>query len=215
MSAARPQPGPDFLAHPKRVLTEAQFLKDVARHTLNILHDDGIYRHLRFQKPNDSDMYFDIVTYPGTLCYSGDMGSFVFARVNDMLTFFRGHHTQGELQVNPHYWAQKVEAVDRHSDITEYSPAKVRAAIDALLDSVEASPELRERVADEVLPHADDEFGMMSAIRDFDDEDQLFSDFYEGGGHTEYTGRFLWCCYALVWGIRRYDEARLAIIDNV
>ena len=28
----------------------------------------------------------------------------------------------------------------------------------------------------------------------------------------DYSFRFLWCCYALAWGVQKYDEARLSKI---
>jgi hypothetical protein len=35
-------------------------------------------------------MGFDIVTWPGSLCYTGDMGDFLFQRTADMIAFMRG-----------------------------------------------------------------------------------------------------------------------------
>ena len=32
-------------------VTEQSFLKDVREHRMTVLHDSGLYRHLRFQKP--------------------------------------------------------------------------------------------------------------------------------------------------------------------
>lgn len=68
-----------------------QFKRDVQEHALTILRDDGLYRHLRFKRPGTMTCYFDLVTWPGHLAYVGDMGDYVFTRVEDMLTFFRGH----------------------------------------------------------------------------------------------------------------------------
>ena len=47
-----------------------------------VLRDDGVYRHIRFKKPGTGCMHFDLVTWPGYLCYSGDMGCYVFCRLN-------------------------------------------------------------------------------------------------------------------------------------
>ncbi len=46
-------------------VTEQSFLKDVREHRMTVLHDSGIYRHLRFQKPGTVIGQFDIVTWPG------------------------------------------------------------------------------------------------------------------------------------------------------
>ena len=34
-----------------------------------------------------------------------------------------------------------------------------------------------------------------------------FVDFFDGGGTETYTARYLWCLYAIVWGIQQYDLA--------
>lgn len=50
--------------------TEQSFLNDVSLHTMTVIRDHGVHRHLRFGKPGSGDMYFDIVTYPHLLCWS-------------------------------------------------------------------------------------------------------------------------------------------------
>jgi len=47
---------------------------DLAEHVVTVLHSDGLYRHWRCQKPGTGMMGFDIVTWPGSLCFTGDMG---------------------------------------------------------------------------------------------------------------------------------------------
>jgi hypothetical protein len=49
------------------------FARNVANHIKNVLHDDGLYRHLRFARPDRSASWFDIVTWPGSLAVRGDM----------------------------------------------------------------------------------------------------------------------------------------------
>lgn len=44
-----------------------EFLTDVDAHTLTIALDSGVHRHLKFRKPGDSNHWFDIVTWPGSL----------------------------------------------------------------------------------------------------------------------------------------------------
>lgn len=97
----------------EREPTEATFRKDVAQHRMTVIHDHGVHRHLRFGKPGDSNLSFQITTWPGYLCYSGDMGCYVFFRVEDMFRFFRGE------RINPGYWAEKVQAEDREG-VKEY-----------------------------------------------------------------------------------------------
>jgi hypothetical protein len=42
-------------------------------------------------------------------------------------------------------------------------------------------------------------------IRNFDAFE--FSDFWEHD-LTEYTYHYIWCCYAIAWGIAEYDKAK-------
>ena len=68
---------------------DEQFLRDVAEHTMTVIREDGVSRHIRFAKPGTSCMHFDLITWPGYLCYTGDMGTYVFQRLTDMFEFFR------------------------------------------------------------------------------------------------------------------------------
>lgn len=210
-------------------LTEEQFLRDVAQHEMSILLDSGVHRHLRFSKPGNSDMYFEIVTYPGYLVYSGDMGSYVFERSRDMFDFFcsnRAYRKQrfgSQLSTNPWYWAEKLQAVSatRSSDtgVLEYNDDLARAYIkeqlvrwwrDDLRHDKAARKELREEV-DQLL------YGLTGCLaRDYD----LVNDFsceIDGRGFCfidvdtdawrEMTTQYLWCCYAIAWGIEQYEKA--------
>jgi hypothetical protein len=106
-----------------REVTEESFLKDVTRHELTIIRDDGIHRHLRMKIPGSGSMYFDIVTYPHFLVYSGDMGCYVFSRIDDMFEFFRsGLREEGKLLINEGYWSEKLEATDRPDGHKQYDP---------------------------------------------------------------------------------------------
>lgn len=187
--------------------TLESFLKDVSRHKLTVLHDDGVYRHLRFKKPESTDMYFDIVTWPWYLAYSGDMGCYVFSRITDMLQFFRDNGA-GPPRINLGYWHEKVEAQARHDGVKEYREEKFREQVNHWLDMSEATPEQRQAVELEVMCHADDgEARAMQAACDFEHDGFRLTDFWEADC-TDYTYRYIWCCYALVWGIRQYDAAK-------
>jgi hypothetical protein len=223
--------------------TEETFLKDVAKHEMAVLVDNGVYRHLRLKQPGSSNMWFDIVTWPGFLAYSGDMGSFVFSRLNDMFQFFRnGRATidgKEELYINLSYWGEKLEAVDRNgreSGHRVYSADRLRAHVEDSVktwieeyegqydDSEEETAsaktkfeaELREAIEEDIYRYLDDgEHDARTAVRDFSFKQEPkrfdrtpptyeFQDTWEWDC-DEYTFRFIWCCYALAWSIRRYD----------
>ena len=73
----------------KKELVEARFLGDIKDHTLQILRDEGVYRHIQVKSPGSYCYAFEVITWPGWLCYTGDMGSYTFQRLNDMFEFFR------------------------------------------------------------------------------------------------------------------------------
>lgn len=186
--------------------TEQRFLGDVAEHQITIVRNDGVDRLVRFSKPGTNCLAFDLVTWQGYLCYTGDMGTYVFRRMHDMFEFFRTKLTQtGGLYINPQYWEEKCVAVDRNSGITEYSADRFKAYISERLDDAGASPELRQAINDEVLSCANDgEQEARTAVDNFKHDEFELSDFWEVNLH-EYTYRFIWSCYALSWGVQKYD----------
>ena len=190
-----------------RLPDEASFLRDVAHHKMAVLRDDGLYRHVRFRVGTSWHMSFDVTTWPGYLTFTGDMGSFIFARIPDMFEFFRSPVPgSANLSINPGYWGEKIQAVDRNSGIEEYSPERFRKLIAEWLDDAEASSELRAAVDDEVLAYVDDgERDAVGAAIEFEFKGRRpFADFWEVDV-KDYTYRFMWCCYALAWAVRMYD----------
>ncbi|HCN87812.1 MAG TPA: hypothetical protein DIT28_01320 [Oxalobacteraceae bacterium] len=188
-----------------------------------VLLDSGVYRHLRFKQPGTGVAWFDVVTWPGFLAFAGDMGSFVFARVEDMFKFFRSdRRADGELRINPGYWGEKLEAVDTHTHHPghrEFSPQRFRGCIeeklaewiqDCGLSKADATG-LRGAIDREVLSTAwDGEHEARVAVNDFKCE--MSGNTFEFHDASEfdfedYTYRFIWCCYAIAWAVRKYDDA--------
>ena len=171
------------------------FPQDVADHVMTIKHDDGVHRCIRFGKPDTSDMSFTLTTWPGYLCFSGDMGTYVFHRLNDMFEFFRGHAP------NLGYWSEKVEAADRHGEIENFSADRFRAEAPEILDGLELSF-VKRTVAEAELGGFDGDLQDARALLD----DWGVSDTWEYR-FNEYTFRFQWCCHAIPWAIAIYDAA--------
>ncbi len=95
---------------------ETRFKKDVSEHQMNVIKNEGVYRHLTFQKPGTSVYYFEIITTPGLLTINGDMGTYVFSRLHDMFEFF------GDKQgINPSYWGEKLLAPVNTKNILQSS----------------------------------------------------------------------------------------------
>lgn len=91
----------------------ARFARETAGHEMKVLHDDGLYRHLRFRNPKGSAYGFDLITWPGVLHIRGDMAnSYTFSRMTDMFQFFR--LVPGtDRGINPQYWSQKLDCGPR------------------------------------------------------------------------------------------------------
>ena len=221
--------------------SEERFLRDVAKHEMTVIRDDGVHRHIRFKQPDSSNMFFDLVTWPGFLCYSGDMGTYVFQRTQDMFGFFRKN---GRLDgIDRRYWAEKIEAAD-NTGVTRHSHDEFMRQINDWVDQhaegdkpgddepeqlalwAEAYAELRAEVESEVLSADSNEVRCFDAANDFThaghawkafhgpDAKFEFTEFWEVDT-KEYTPRFLWCCYALAWGIEQYDAAKRLAAEAV
>ena len=186
---------------------KVNFLKDVKDHKMSILRDDGLYRHLKFSRNNSSVYQFHLITWPGHLTITGDMGSNIFSRVSDMFTFFR----EKDLSINPGYWHEKLEVGKSEAcpfsvDMFKYKvECMVRDALE-LEDAAELPKDLPYDL-DEILD-ASDEWECIEALRNYDSNDVVdLSDWWECR-FTDYTYHYIWQCYAIVYGINEYDKIK-------
>lgn len=210
-----------------------RFKKDIAEHRMTVVRDDGLYRHLRFRRPGTGCYGFDIVTWPGYLAISGDMGESMFTRLDDMFEFFRQtperHDNAGGLYINCGYWREK--CVANGGAAKEFSKdllnAYVRDAFDEFVKGQgydeETWPawasELWAEIKSDVIDSVDDVPSVQTAIeamRDFEPDDERykrfrFHDAWEAASSLEdYTFHFLWRLYAISHAIRAYDAAKAA-----
>ncbi|GHH58103.1 hypothetical protein [Streptomyces candidus] len=193
----------------------ARFARDTADHRMTVLHDDGLYRHLRFAPLDNSLYWWDLLTWPYNLIVNGSHDSFHFCRfgpdTEDMLVFFRsGIWRDGSQHINPGYWGEKVRA----GEFKSWSEPKFRAWVTEEAAALEARyPGTVEAVGRQIL-HSDEHsteyeetarfacnqfrFGEVT-LRFPDNWDLSFEDF---------DWRYLWQCHATVAGIAQYDAAR-------
>lgn len=193
-------------------LEPEEFLRDVASHVMTAKLDDGVYRHIRFAQPQNSNLWFELVTWPGVLTIHGDMGTWTFSRVPDMFTFFRDE----KLRINKSYWAEKL----RHGTFGGSDGARVfnddlfRSQLLDHLENHDLEREDRECVVralrDEVLSH-DNKYDLMISTRDFScrlaNDRKFYFDPCELPDGKEYAYHFIWCLYGIVWGIQQYDAS--------
>ncbi|PXY91377.1 hypothetical protein [Gilliamella apis] len=192
--------------------TLEQFLNDVKNHELTIHKNNGVYRHLTFKNPNDCNQYFNITTFPDYLIITGDMGALVFSRLHDMFDFFRSD----DLKINPDYWAEKIRSTSwdaRIESYSEFDTDKVKENAKIYLNkyiqdnnlSEDDKEDLLEEFKFEIL-YSEDEYEIVEAIRNFSFKDFKFDEFWESD-YREFTGHYIWLCYAIVWGIKKFDDA--------
>ena len=191
-------------------LTLEKFLDDVKHHELTIHQNNGVYRHLTFANPNDCDKYFNITTFPDHLVITGDMGTLIFSRLYDMFNFFRSD----DLRINPGYWAEKIQSASYQGKIESYSEFDidevkrcVQEDLDDFIRDNELSGEEEYNLREELqsVLRAEDEYEIVDAIRNFDCNDFDFADFWERD-YRKYRYHYIWLCYAIVWGIKKFDE---------
>ena len=198
-----------------------QFEEDTKDHTIEILLNEGVYRHLKCSN-NGSQVYrFDITTWPGHLCVSGDMGTYVFSRLYDMLEFF------GEDKINPGYWGEKLQAQSCNgttaNSVKEFSEELFRENVkneyDMFKESYEGDEnavgplkELWQAIEDNVFAYMyDGEIRAYDAAMDFtwesDDGTMKFNmQYFWDYNCREYTYHYIWILHAITWAIRALPE---------
>lgn len=191
----------------KEKVTADRLLKDAVNHKMTVLMDSGIYRHLMFREPNNSNLWFEIITWPGSLTINGDMGTWSFARIADMFKFFRSTR---ELKINPQYWSEKITSESRFGGPSEkFSLDTYTKNVLSSLDEYDLSDVRKEEIKN-ALGHdvftTEEESEARRAVREFLYDGFEFSDPWEIDGNS-YTYHFLWCLYAIVWAIQQYDAA--------
>lgn len=201
----------------KKVLN--QFILNVVAHRLSVVRDDGVYRHLRFKCPGAISYYFDLVTWPGYLTVTGDMGTWTFSRIEDMFEFFTDAHfgIRESFQINPGYWSEKFEAGTGHGRCEAPCYEFDADAFDKSLREWLVSY-LDNGIDEDAAAEANEAINELTG-REFPNETEAFCalneaclprgvstfDITEGMGATmTYSFHYLWICYAIVWGIERY-----------
>lgn len=199
--------------------TRRRFLRHVTNHQLTVAHEDGLYRHLRFRDPKSSFYWFDLITWPGNLAIRSDMGDFLFSRSRDMFDFFGGGWG-----VDPGYWAEKVTA----GEPRKYAVGLLYQHLVEVLEDYaedgnpdrrfEAQLEFWRRIEADVL---DDFYGTehseeaaRDALRELDEHSaSVIGETWEWE-LRDFSVQYLWCCFAIRWGIEAYDRSRLDLTST-
>ncbi|MDX3713448.1 hypothetical protein PV733_31795 [Streptomyces europaeiscabiei] len=189
----------------------ARFARDTANHRMTVLHEAGLYRHLRFANPAaDGHTPFELITWPFNLVVkAGWVFHFDIDATPDMLDLFRKTAFSGE--INPGYWSEKVRAgrdeIDGFSD--DLFEQQVKAHVVAAIREGDAPRGIGAAVTRDIFSWGDisHEAGARRELEDFRYECWSFGETWEWN-FSHYTPGFLHCCHAIRRGVDLWDAAR-------
>lgn len=190
------------------------FEKDIANHELEIIVDSGVNRILEFRNKNgSSNQFFIVMQARGRICFTGDMGEFVFTNHNDdMLAWFHGNmslsyidekcRTGGTKKYCEDTAANSLKSLVReycYDHISDYVDSDEDHDIDEETTVDDWSNELYEEVASEI--DFENEWTLHQTASDvsIDIKNRLHFDIdtSEGISSESYTTRFKWCVAAM------------------
>lgn len=205
----------------------AYFKRATAGHQMTVLHEDGVYRHLRFQTPGNGSSYgYDLITWPYNLTIRGGW-TFTFSidATEDMLELFRRTAFPGE--INPGYWQEKVTA--GRDQIESFSEELLKKEIEDTVKQWEQDcPTSAAALREAVQEHFFGEWSEYNleyreeahrALYDFSFTPEgvkpgdwaLCFDGWSEWRLTDYSHGFLWSCHAIRHGVSLYEAARKAV----
>lgn len=145
----------------------AAFKEQTKHHFLTVIHEDGLYRHLRIQAPGTRMWSWDITTWPGYLATSGDIADgFLFTRLDDMINFFsvptgsREYYSDGAPSIDVRYWAEKLSG-GRATEVKTYQS-------ETFLQQVREHLEEHEELGDEAQAEYERQLALLRRIYHFD-----------------------------------------------
>lgn len=190
------------------------FRKTTRNHKLIIHKDDGVFRHITLKNSESYNRHYHLTTWPGYLAVSGDMGEWVFTRLQDMFDFFRAGPYEQMGKISFRYWAEKCRAADKNTLIWAYDEDLYVQAIRSDMASYlsgfslsEAKTIVSEAIYDDLFVPPETQDGALEKAMYWDcpvNGGFPFQDFWDHRLQSLTPG-FKWICYAIQWGIRQYD----------
>lgn len=185
------------------------FMKDSIGAKVTVLKEDGLYRHLRVSMANGPRRWYDIVTWPGNLLITGDVGTYTFQRVPDMFEFFRA-----PADINPYYWMEKV--VDGRDRCMEFSWDKflrqLREDVYSRIRDKDHADTVWMDIDDALIGTEHDEYGAVQFAREYEFYSTEFGDFsfslVDMPDPRKFTYDYIWCCRAIRLAISGYDSMK-------
>jgi hypothetical protein len=184
---------------------KSQFLSAYETATLTVLHDDGLYRHIRIQ--GQHYYRFDLVTWPGSLFVNCEGDGYAFARTEDMFAFFRMGVGVETLRPNLSYWAEKLYD-PRSRKVREHDASLFERDVEAVLATIGDEQRVKAiRLDLELETNPDHEDSCWTFIA----EHKEFRHLEGEGDWQDWTFRYAYACFAILFGIREYDRHKQAV----
>ena len=201
----------------------ARFARETAGHQMTVLHENGLYRHLRFASPNGGGYRFDLITWPNRLTFHGEPGTYAFSvwPTEDIFDLFRDSSVGDK--PNYSYWHEKLIAGsepaiqfsnDRFDKQVAHELAegenKWHGVTDAWNDKLHGFLAEYSTETEQGARYAAYDFSYLPEDAESWEEPFKFSD----NAHwvlDDYDWRYLWACHAALYGIGQYDAARAAV----
>lgn len=187
------------------------FQRETAGHEMVVKHDDGLYRHLRFDNPKASGRSpFELITWPYNLVVkAGWTFHFDIDATPDMFVLFRKTSFSGE--INPSYWQEKVRAGRDETEAFDenlFEQRVKRHVVEAIREG-DAPRGIGAAVTRDIFEWGDisHEAGARAELDDFRHEGWSFGETWEWD-FSSYTPGFLHCCHAIRRGIDIWDAAK-------
>lgn len=182
-----------------------QFKDATTEHTLTVLQDSGVFRHMRMAEPGTNIWSWAITTWPEHLAITGDIGSgYIFSRTDDMFEFFRVHagieYSDASPAINPGYWGEKTQRiVDTKMFADDMFLQRVREYLD--------ETDMEDAAKTALLEEAEDYSGNEQSAREWLRDTKPFNNtsMYWDASFDDYDHHFLLACYAIVATIAAYD----------
>lgn len=193
----------------------AAFQRDAAGHQLTVLHEQGLYRHLRMAAPGTRWGSWDIITWPGHLATSGDAhDGLTFSRENDMIVDFFGkmhggkksYFDDGAPSIDFRYWAEKLQG-DQRDTVRAYVHADfVRYVKETLTERLEAGyySQLTQQLVDELIAEVEDLDESEAEARQWLNEHEREVPDSWDHDFKDYTFHFQVACYAVNAAVQAY-----------
>lgn len=179
-------------------MIDESMTRALANHTVEVMLEQGVYRHYYCAQPGTGNMSFSVFTLPGRLIVSGDIGDLCVERVYDMFTWAWTSVRDVSYFEEKAWRCIKTKDFDR-----QVAHDALKWIYDCHVDG--ATPEERRKhdeISRDLMRLLDDEHELRQAYYE--------SDWFDGDppSFDDYTHEFLRCRFALRWFFKWCDKNR-------